>query len=260
MATRRQTTLPLIQFYFGFDVKIHPDWDSLSAHKSWIQSPSYTQFFTEISPLLDLTAGPGRNGAPNIIHLNYVPHPPDHPRSAPITELAFFALARSAPESAKSALEDKVLNLAKTCVEKSSYPSSSTTEDSGGGGGVEAEIGVRATSFATGWVLEDMDHHAGTAGPAISLGLMLGWESKEAHLQAKESERFRRAVQPVRDAALPAEPGRGMYHVAFTRDSTANGSTLNASKGERPNLAKLEKKATSRFIFLSRPLFCILLL
>jgi hypothetical protein len=158
-----------------------------------METPSYKQFFSEISPLLDLDNAT----APSLIHINCVPHPPDLPRSTPVTEVAFFALPKSASDSQKSALEDTVLNLAQTCIEGSSGSEN------------------KATSFATGWVLEDMDHHAGTEGKAISFGLMLGWESKEAHLRAKETDAFQKAVQPVRDLTLPSEPGRGLYHVRF---------------------------------------------
>lgn len=66
-----------------------------------------------------------------------------------------------------------------------------------------------------------MQHHAGTEEGAISLGLMVGWASKEDHLTVRESDAFARKVQPVREMALPSEKTKGghggMYHVAFSR-------------------------------------------
>ncbi len=159
----------------------------MTSHTSWMQSPSYKQYASDISPLLDLsTSSPVPAGTlPNIIHLNFHPHPPDTPRSAPVTEIAFFALPASASSSQKSALETAVTEVADLCLGK-------------GGSGSEAEAGKdekmtpHATSYATGWVVEPMDHHAGTEERAISLGLMVGWASKEDHLTVRKSEPLRR--------------------------------------------------------------------
>jgi hypothetical protein len=129
-----------------------------------------------------------------------------------VTELAFFALPKSASDAQRSSLEDVVLNLAKICMH-------GFIGGGEGGGGDEGRFSeVRASGFATGWVLEEMDHHSGTEGKAISFALMLGWRSKEEHLRAKEAAAFQEAVRPVREMTLPAEPGRAMYHVHFTSD------------------------------------------
>lgn len=78
-----------------------------------------------------------------------------------------------------------------------------------------------ATSYATGWVVEPMEHHAGTEEGAISLGLMVGWASKEDHLKVRGSEAFATKVGKVREMVLPSEKTRGgpggMYHVSFSK-------------------------------------------
>lgn len=168
-----------------------------------MQSPSYQQFLDETSPILD-SSGANRN----LIHVNCEPHPPDAPRSSPVTEFAFFALARSAEETHRAALEEAVAKLGRTCVgTEGETPTSSSSS------------GLGATGFATGWVREELDHHDGTDEPAITLALILGWASKDAHLHAKQAQAFHDAVGPVRQLSLPYEKGRTMYHVSFTRAS-----------------------------------------
>ncbi|KAF7506258.1 hypothetical protein GJ744_012066 [Endocarpon pusillum] len=185
------------------------DWDSISSHRSWMSSPSYRQFASDISPLLDLSSS-------NIIHLDFQPHPPDTPRSAPVTEFAFFALPASASASQKSALEAAVTDLADLCVGK--------TEGGEAAGGEEGgEKRPCATGYATGWVVEPMEHHAGTDEAAISLGAMVGWASKDDHTAVRQSHAFAQKVQPVREMVLPAEKTRAMYFVAFTRWAAGKG-------------------------------------
>ncbi|ERF75337.1 hypothetical protein EPUS_00130 [Endocarpon pusillum Z07020] len=149
------------------------DWDSITSHTSWMSSPSYQQFSSDISPLLDLTTS---SFPPNIIHLNFHPHPPDTPRSA--------------------------------------HPPSKPPSPSW-------RISAWGRARAKREREQPMQHHAGTDGAAISLGLMVGWASKDDHLAVRESDAFAQKVKPVREMALPSEKTRGgagaMYHVAFSR-------------------------------------------
>ncbi len=108
------------------------------------------------------------------------------------------------------------MTLAETCVEPRGSDTDTDTDTNTDTREYAAPAaGARATSCATGRVLEEMEHHSGTEGKAISLGLMLGWPVKEAHLKAKEGGNFLAAVKAAREMALPSETGRGMYHVAF---------------------------------------------
>ena len=115
------------------------DWDDVSDHHDFMKSDSYKDFFVEVAAVFDLD-----RGAPALTHANYASHPPNGPREAPVTEFACFALPTSAGNEQKSALEDAVLNLATACSRAGS-----------------------CTSFATGWVVEHLDHDNGTDGKAL---------------------------------------------------------------------------------------------
>lgn len=168
------------------------DWDDVSDHHNFMQADAYKDFFAEVAPLFDLERGP-----PHLTHTNYASHPPNGPREAPVTEFACFTLPASAGNEQKSALEDAVLNLTTTVCRTSG-----------------------CTSFATGWIVEDLDHGKGTDGKAIGLNAMLGWPSKEDHMKSRESAEFLEAAGPVRGIALPPTPGyKGttMYHAKLAK-------------------------------------------
>lgn len=168
------------------------DWDDVSDHHAFMKSESYKDFFAVCAPLFDFEAGP-----PHLFHVNYASHPPNGPREAPVTEFACFALPAGASNEQKSALEDAVLNLA-VIVSRTSAMS----------------------SFAAGWVLEDLDHEQGTDGKAIGFSVLLGWPSKEEHIKASEHPEFREALGPVLGMILPPTPGyKGtmIYHANLTK-------------------------------------------
>ena len=117
------------------------------------------------------------------------------PLEAPVTEVVYFGLPKAADDQTKSALEDAVLKLGETCV--TSGP---------------------ATAFATGWVVEDLDHEKGTDGKAIALNVIVGWPTKEAHIGFRGNADFLEAVGPVRSMVLPPTPGKSVYHVKFVKE------------------------------------------
>jgi hypothetical protein len=168
------------------------DWDDVSDHHDFMKSDSYKDFFAEVAVVFDLD-----RGAPALTHANYASHPPNGPCEAPVTEFACFALPTSAGNEQKSALEDAVLNLATACSRAGS-----------------------CTSFATGWVVEHLDHDNGTDGKAIGFSTLFGWPSKEDHMKSRESPEFLEAVGPVRGMALPPTAGykgTAMFHAKLVR-------------------------------------------
>jgi hypothetical protein len=168
------------------------DWDDVSNHHDFMKSDSYKDFIAEVAAVFDLD-----RGAPALTHANYASHPPNGPREAPVTEFACFALPASAGNEQKSALEDAVLNLATTC----------------------SRVGS-CISFATGWVVEDLDHDKGTDGKAIGFSALLGWPSKEDHMKSRESPEFLETARPVRGIALPPTTGykgTAMFHAKLVR-------------------------------------------
>jgi len=168
------------------------DWDDVSDHHHFMKSDSYKDFIAEVATVFDLD-----RGAPALRHANYASHPPNGPREAPVTEFACFALPTSASNEQKSALEDAVLNLATTC----------------------SRVGS-CISFATGWVVEDLDHDEGTNEKAIGFSALFGWPSKEDHMKLRESPEFLEAVGPIRGMALPPTAGykgTAMFHAKLVR-------------------------------------------
>jgi len=168
------------------------DWDDVSDHHDFMKSDSYKEFFSEVTPIFDLD-----RGAPALTHANYASHPPDGPRNAPVTEFACFALPASASNEQKSALEDAVLNAATTLTGLGS-----------------------CTSFATGWIIEELDNEKGTDGKAIVLSALLGWRSREAHMETAKSQEFLDVIGPIRGMVLPPTPGykgTAMYHADLVK-------------------------------------------
>ena len=164
----------------------------MSDHHNFMKADAYNDFFAEAAPIFDLD-----RGAPALTHTNYASHPPNGPREAPVTEFACFALPPPASNEQKSAFEDAVLNLATTVV----------------------RMGT-CISFATGWVLEELDHEKGTDGKAIGFSALLGWHSKEDHLKSTKTSEFLEAASPVRGMALPPTTGykgTSVYHAKLVK-------------------------------------------
>ena len=157
-----------------------------------MKSDAYKDFFAEVAHVFDLD-----RGAPYLTHANYASHRPNGPRDAPVTEFACFALPTSASDEQKSALEDAVLNVATTVCRTGA-----------------------CTSFATGWIVEELDHEKGTDGKAIGFSALLGWPSKEDHMKSRETQDFLEAAGAVRGIALPPTPGyKGttLHHAKLVR-------------------------------------------
>ena len=94
-------------------------------------------------------------------------------REAPVTEFAPFNIPADSDQTKKSDLEDKILAVFKQC-------------------------GETCISFATGWVLEELDHPDGSNGKAVRLQGLLGWNSVEDHMRVREMPEFRELISSVR--------------------------------------------------------------
>lgn len=167
------------------------DWDDVADHHDFMKTEAYKDFFGLCAPVFDFESGP-----PHLVHVNYASHPPNGARDAPVTEFACFALDSNTEDKQKSAMEDNVLNLVSSITKTNNIP------------------------WASGWVVEDLDHEKGTNGKAIGFSLLAGWESKEAHMKARESQDFLDAAGPVRGMALPPTPGytgTTVYHAKMTK-------------------------------------------
>ncbi|KAJ5089940.1 hypothetical protein N7532_008624 [Penicillium argentinense] len=62
-----------------------------------------------------------------------------------------------------------------------------------------------------------VQHAKSPSGHAVVHLLAVGWETVEAHKQAKETEQFQQSVAPIREKMLPPVPGLEMKHVSFQK-------------------------------------------
>ena len=157
-----------------------------------MKTDAYKDFFALCAPIFDFETGP-----PHLTHANYASHPPNGPRDAPYTEFACFGIPASASNEQKSAVEDAVLNLASRVMKTST-----------------------CHAFATGWIIEDLDHEEGSDGKALGFSALLGWPSEEDQMKARENQEFLEAARTVHGMALPPTPGytgTGFYNVKMIK-------------------------------------------
>ncbi|KAH2990101.1 hypothetical protein KXW58_003316 [Aspergillus fumigatus] len=71
---------------------------------------------------------------------------------------------------------------------------------------------------------EKLDENRGTfqhpkspSGEAFVYLLVVGWESVDAHMAARETKEFEESIKPIREKMLPALEGLGMKHVSFKK-------------------------------------------
>lgn len=60
-------------------------------------------------------------------------------------------------------------------------------------------------------------HEKSASGRALVHLLAVGWESVEAHKNAKETEQFVKGITPIREKMLSPVPGLEMRHVSFQK-------------------------------------------
>lgn len=152
-----------------------------------MKSDTYKDFFALASPIFDLSS------KPFLVHTNFASHPPDGPRSAPVTEFAWFTIPQESTTEQKSGLEDGTLKVANLCTSNT------------------------AKSFASGWVVEEIPHEKASNGKAIAFNLLVGWDSKDDHMALRENEDFLAVAGPIRGMTLPPLHGSLMYHAKLTK-------------------------------------------
>lgn len=62
-----------------------------------------------------------------------------------------------------------------------------------------------------------VQHAKSPSGHAVLHLLAIGWDTVEAHLQAKDTGQFQQSVAPIREKMLPPVPGLEMKHVSFQK-------------------------------------------
>ncbi|KAJ5189313.1 hypothetical protein N7491_005641 [Penicillium cf. griseofulvum] len=62
-----------------------------------------------------------------------------------------------------------------------------------------------------------LPHEKSPTGQAFAHLLVVGWDSIDAHLKAKETDKFVQSIAPLREQMLPPIPGLEIKHVSFQK-------------------------------------------
>ncbi|GAB7351373.1 hypothetical protein MBLNU459_g2055t1 [Dothideomycetes sp. NU459] len=160
-------------------MQLFVNWDTIDSHMAFMKKPQYGPMLQDLGTILA--------GAPAPYHFEFTsPKGLKAATSAPVTEVATFYL-----ESKSSSFESNIAKFEKAI----------------GDGSVEGFLGT-----SSGWGAEDVEHDklgAGNKGKALVL--VVGWQSKDAHMAYRETEHFKNNVALLRDGPKHIE----MHHVTF---------------------------------------------
>lgn len=159
------------------------DWDSVQAHKNFIENSAYEPFSKSFARLVD--------GKVLIYHLAFSPNPPSSSlnlASSLVAEHLTFYFCSPMSDSDMSSWEDTFAQF-KKAIEQ------------------HAE-GFKAGSG--GWIIEGLQHE-NVEGNAKAYAAIFEWESVEKHKIFRDTEEFSKAIIPVREASRAIE----MHHVTF---------------------------------------------
>lgn len=164
------------------DVRYALDWDSVQAYKDFIADAASKPFLETFSSLLD--------GDALIYHTHFSPSPPSSVlagASSPAAEHLTFYFPSPLSDIDRSSWDDTFASFKKT---------------------VQHAEGFKAG--AEGWVVEELQHES-VEGNSIAYTAVFEWESIEKHTAFRNTDQFKEAIEPLRDASK----GRQMHHVKF---------------------------------------------
>lgn len=163
------------------------DWDSLSAHKTFMGTPAYEPFLEDIGELI--------RASPAIYHVPFVPFPPTVLNNkggqgkTAVAEVVYGFF----PVDLDIAQEQEILTHVQQFIDESQ-----AAKPKGFSG-----------ESAHGFVLEDMDFKG---EQSRALMLILGWDSVESHMAYRDTKDFARTIPLLR--TLPGLKGMQMWHVS----------------------------------------------
>jgi len=157
---------------------IEKDWDSYEAHQTFTKTSIYGPFAKHLMTLVD--------GNLSMYHANFDPHPPSAALSANIPVTEVLTLYFTSKDDSFQGNVRKFIDVLK---------------------GFE---GFKAASG--GWVIEDVEHEkigSGKKGKAF-VGV-IGWESVEAHMNARQTDAFKKNIHLLREGPVAME----VHHAKF---------------------------------------------
>lgn len=119
----------------------------------------------------------------------------------PVTELAALAVPSTLTPAEQTKWHEDIVAFRSALMEKVSQKD------------------IRPLTWSTGYVERPatFDHPQSPSGKAQVYLLAVGWESKEKHLAARETQEFADTIQPLRKKTLPPVKGLEMRHVRFRK-------------------------------------------
>ncbi|ETN39677.1 uncharacterized protein HMPREF1541_05903 [Cyphellophora europaea CBS 101466] len=151
------------------------DWTDVQEHKDFINSEAYKPFVALLAELFDFNIAP-----PFFYHVNFTSDSVPA-REAPVTEFATFGISASSSQADKSKLEDNTLRLAQF-----------------------VNANDKSKGSAIGWTIEEIEGPKGATNP---LQVLIGWDSVEDHMKARENPEFGPLIGPIRESILPPKDG-----------------------------------------------------
>lgn len=118
----------------------------------------------------------------------------------PVTELCFLPVPNNLSASETRQLDADLINLRTALI-------------------VQLPQAARPRSWSMGHVdrPNTVQHDKSPSGQARIHLLAVGWESTEAHEDAKQTKEFTDGIAPIREKLLPPVPGLEMKHVRFQK-------------------------------------------
>ncbi|KAH6690233.1 hypothetical protein BKA61DRAFT_684526 [Leptodontidium sp. MPI-SDFR-AT-0119] len=150
------------------------DWDSYDSHIKFTKAPAYDDFRKIVDGIMT---------GVHYHHVAFKPFPPKIPTSAPVIEFATFL-------DTKPHFLDNVDKFMKA-------------------------VGVPEKCYGGAWgdsVETDVGKHVDGSVKGKVTVLLIGWESKEAHMEFRETETFAENIGLLREGMGGVE----MFHVSFT--------------------------------------------
>ena len=162
------------------------DWDSVQSHQDFIASPGYEGFTEIISSLLDKDI--------LLYHTRFSPSPPStafSTTSASVAENLTFYFPSTMSDAYRSSWDETFAEF-KRILERHAE-------------GFKTGVG--------GWVVEELQHK-NIEGTAKAFAAVFEWESVEKHQAFRNTEEFKKAIGPVRNASK----GIDVHHVVLINE------------------------------------------
>ncbi|KAI9722677.1 MAG: hypothetical protein M1812_001608 [Candelaria pacifica] len=160
------------------------DWESIDAHKAFTNKPIYGPFLKHLDTIL--------GAPPNLIHVNFDPHPPARAisnNSSRVTEMCRFVFSAGLSDSQKSDFESSFVSFAKAAEKADAF-----------------------RGMSSGWVVEEIEHSSLKGEKGKAFVAAIGWQSVDGHMEFRKTDEFKDTIKVLREKSISVDA----HHVSFT--------------------------------------------